>query len=126
MLKCKQIAVLDLASAAVTVLNTTSVALRILILSCLKRTVFVAPVRLPVSQCHQPRSSFHFPHMDGVSYRAYALEHAKGFHDSALGVASSTICSLRQGSIDRGSVCVTPCCATYIDVSNIFLLSSLS
>jgi hypothetical protein len=104
---------LDLAPAVGTVLNTTSVALRLLILLCLKPIVFLATVRLPVSQCHQPQSSSQHSLTDGVSYRVHALEHTKGFHDIPLGVASSTVRSLRRGSIDRGSMLDTKSCDIY-------------
>jgi len=112
-LKCKQISVLDLAPAVGTVLNTPSVALRLLIRLCLNRIVFLGPVWLPVSQCRQPQSSFHPSRTDGVSYRVLALEHKKGFHDSPLGVASSTERSLWEGNIDSGCMWVTMLCDIY-------------
>lgn len=60
-----------------------------------------------MSQCHQPQSSFHTSRTDGVSYRVLALDRKKGFHDSPLGVASSTVRSHWEGSID--SSCMWEC-----------------
>lgn len=102
--KCKQISVLDLAPAVGTLLNTPQCCI-----ACIDSVVFEpncipGPVRLPVSQCHQPQSSFHTSRMDGVSYRLLALEHKKGFHDSPLGVASSNVRSHWEGSIDSSCV----------------------
>jgi len=109
-LKCKQISVLDLAPAVGTVLNSPSAALHLLIRLCLNGIVFLGPVRLPVSPCHQPQSSFHPSRKDGVRYRVLALERKKGFHDSPLGVASSTVHTLREGSIDSGCMWGTMLC----------------
>lgn len=112
-LKCKQISDLDLGPAVGTVLNTPNVALRVLIRLCLNRIVFLGPLRLPVSQCHQPQSSFFPSRMDGVSYRVLALEHKKGFHDSPHGVASSTVRSLCEGRIDSSCMRDTILCDIY-------------
>ena len=51
--------------------------------------------------------------MDGVSYRVLALEHKKGFHDSPLGVTSSTVRSHWEGSIDSSCMWDSVLCDIY-------------
>jgi len=112
-LKCKQISVLDLAPAVGSVLNTPQCCIACIDLLCLNWIVFLGSVRLPASQCHQPQSSFNTSRTDGVSYRVLALEHKKGFHDSPLGVASSTVRSHWEGSIDSSCMWDSMLCDIY-------------